>query len=135
MLLSASAKALRLSMPFSNNLISFEEIHKKCNQSTPSHIAQYKNALELFKLFNAARPSQNWIDLNNQIIVNRRQNFFNCIRVNNFKIGLSTMVNKFFSLNGKIELKLLNLSYPTYKKKCKSIFKPYETVIASTLRS
>ena len=135
MLLSASAKALRLSMPFSNNLISFEEIHKKCNQSTPSHIAQYKNALELFKLFNAALPSKNWIDLNNQIIVNRRQNFFNCIRVNNFKIGLSTMVNKFFSLNGKIELKLLNLSYPTYKKKCKSIFKPYETVIASTLRN
>ena len=113
-------------MPLANSLISFEEIHKKSNQSTPSQIAQYKNALELYKLFNAAQPSKNWIDLTNQITVNNRQKFFNCIRVNNFKIGLSTMVNKFFSLNNKIELEILNLSYPAYKKKCKSIFKPYE---------
>ena len=125
-LLSASAKALRLTMPLTNSLISFEEIHKKSNQSTPSQIAQYKNALELYKLFNAAQPSKNWIDLTNQITVNNRQKFFNCIRVNNFKIGLSTMVNKFFYLNNKIELEILNLSYPAYKKKCKSIFKPYE---------
>ena len=109
-------------------MISFEEIHKKCNQSTPDHIAQYKNALKLHKLFNTALPSKIWLDLTNQIITNSQQNFFNCLRVNNYKIGLSTMVNEFYSLNDKIELNLLNLYYTAYKKNWKFIFKPYKNI-------
>ena len=126
MLLSASAKALRLTIPFSNRFISFEEIHKQCKQSTPKHLAQYKNALQLFKLFNTNLHSRDWVDLTNQIITGTRQEFFNCVRVNNYKIGLGSMVNKFHSLNGKIKLTTLNDSYPTFKYKCKNIFKPYE---------
>ena len=129
MLLSASAKALRLTMPFTNTLISFEDIHIKCEQSTPNQIAQYKNALELYKLFNSNESSKNWLDLTNQILINDRNSFFNCIRVNNYKIGLNTMVNKFYSLNGKIQLSLFNLPYHTYKRKCKIMFKPYENAI------
>ena len=126
-LLSASAKALRLSMPFTNRFISFEEIHKNCKQSTPVHVSKYKTALELYKLFNSTEPSKDWLDLTNQIITNNRQNYFQCIKAHNYKIGLSTRVNKFYSLNGQIDLNLLNLNYPAYKKKCKIIFKPYET--------
>ena len=64
---------------------------------------------------------KNWLDLKNQITVNNRPNFFKCMRVNNYKIGLSTMVNKLFPLKGKIVLNILNLFYPTYKKKVKLI--------------
>ena len=126
MFLSASAKALGLTMPFNNRFISFEEIHKYCKQSTPSHIAKYKNALELYKLFNCPEPSKDWLDLTYQIITNNRQKFFQCIKVHNYKIGLSTRVNKLYTLNGQIELNLLNLSFPAFKKKCKILFKPFE---------
>ena len=67
-----------------------------------------------------------WVDLTNQIVMGTRQEFFNCIRVNNYKIGLGSMVNKFHSLNGKIRLTTLNDSYPTFKYKSRNIFKPYE---------
>ena len=129
MLLSASAKALRLTMPYTNRFISFEDLHKHCKQSNPQQMAQYKNALQLYKLFNTNTHSIDWIDLNNQIIMGSRQEFFNCVRVNNYKIGLGSMVNKFHSLNGKILLTSLNDSYPTFKYKCKNIFKTYEIQI------
>ena len=125
-LLSASAKALRLTMPFTNRFISFEEIHKHCKQSNPTQISHYKNALQLYKLFNSANYSKDWIDLTNQIVLGTRQEFFSCIRSNNYKIGLGSMVNKFHSLNGKIKLNALNYSYPKYKFECKNIFKIYE---------
>lgn len=70
-----------------------------------------------------------WIDLANRIIMGTRQEFFRCVRVNNYKIGLGSMVNQFHSLNGKILITSLNDSYPTYKYKCKNVFKPYEMQI------
>ena len=72
-LLSATARALRLTMPFNNRFISFEDIHKYCKQSNPTQIAHYKNALQLYKLFNACNHSNDWIVLTNQIILGTRQ--------------------------------------------------------------
>ena len=94
-LLSALARALPLTMPLNNRLIS--------------------NALQLYKLFNTCNHSKDWIDHTNQIVLGTRQEFFSCIRVNNYKIRLGSMVNKSHSLNGKIKPNLVNDSYPTYK--------------------
>ena len=51
----------------------------------------------------------------NQITLNNLQNFFQCLKVDNYKVGLSTRVNKFYLLNGQIELSLLNISHPAYE--------------------
>ena len=48
--------------------------------------------------------------------MNNRQKKFQCFKANNYKTGLSTMVNKFFTLNGKIELNLQNISFSADKK-------------------
>ena len=125
-LLSASAKALRLTRPLGTRILSFEELHKISKQSTPAQVALFKLSIELYKLYNSENASMNHTRLATQIIVGRRQNFFMCFRQNNYKIGLNSLVNKFFYLNGKIPLDLLNLNLSGFKYKMKRIFKTYE---------
>ena len=38
------------------------------------------------------------------------------------KVGMNLISNRFYYLNGKIEMDWLNLSYNTYKVKCKNYF-------------
>ena len=125
-LLSASAKALRLTRPLGTTVLSFEELHKVCKQSTPSQIALFKLSIELYKLFNSENVSMNYTRLANQIVVGRRQNFFMCFRQNNYKIGLNSLINKFYHLNGKISLDLFNLNLVGFKYRMKRMFKTYE---------
>ena len=125
-LLSASAKALRLTRPLGTRILSFEELHKISKQSTPAQVALFKLSIELYKLYNSENASMNHTRLATQIIVGRRQNFFMCFRQNNYKIGLNSLVNKFFYLNGKIPLDLLNLNLSGFKYKMKRIIKTYE---------
>ena len=75
-LLSASANALKSCVPLQNRFISFEAIHKQCNQFTPSQTAYFKLSILLFKTYNDQNHNKNWIDLANQIIITRRQTKF-----------------------------------------------------------
>jgi hypothetical protein len=125
-LLSASAKALRLTRPLGTTVLSFEELHKVCKQSTPSQIALFKLSIELYKLFNSENVSMNYTRLANQIVVGRRQNFFMCFHQNNYKIGLNFLINKFYHLNGKISLDLFNLNLVGFKYRMKRMFKTYK---------
>ena len=61
-LLSASAKALKMCIKFCFPFISFETLHAMINRATPNKMLLYKQAIELYKLYNAKNNSWEWID-------------------------------------------------------------------------
>ena len=122
-LLSASANAIRSCIPLQNRFISFEAIHKNCNQFTPTQMGYYKLSILLHKLYNSATHCKDWRDLANQIVITRRQTRFRIFKSNNFKIGMNILSNRFFVLNDRIELNDLDLTLPCFKKKMKCLFK------------
>ena len=81
-LLSASANAIRSCIPLNNRFISFEAIHKECNQLTPKQVGYYKLSILLHKLYNSSDQSTDWRDLANLIIVTRRQTMFKTFKSN-----------------------------------------------------
>jgi hypothetical protein len=121
-LLSASSNALRTCMYNYNHMISFRDIHKLFNKSTPEQFSLYKTALLLYRVFNFTIPGTDWFDLNLNIISTSRQATFDINRSNHFKIGMNTMCNKLCCIRKKIHLDLLNLPLPSYKRRVKSIF-------------
>ena len=46
----------------------------------------------------------------------------NTTKLNVLKIGMNILSNRFYYLNGKIELYWLNLPFGSYKVKCKKLF-------------
>ena len=82
--------------------------------------SEYKNALQLYKLFNEQVPYTEWCHLNFNVINTSRQQFFEIRRNNNLRIGKNTLCNKLHDLNGKIPLDWLNLTFDKYKIKCKN---------------
>ena len=120
-LLSASANALKSCVPLQNRFVSFEAIHKQCNQFTPSQTAYFKLSILLFKTYNDQNHNKNWIDLANQIIITRRQTKFKTYKSNNYKIGLNILINRFYCLNNLICLNDLDLSLPLFKIKMKTV--------------
>ena len=126
-LMSASANALRSCINLPNPFISFEAIHKYFKQSTPAQIGLYGISLLLFTIFNEIKQSRDWLAFTDQIIMTGRQQKFDIIRANNYKIGLNVPVNKFYFIRNMIDLNLLNLPYHLFKRKRKIQFKPLET--------
>ena len=45
---------------------SFETIHRLAKRGTPTQMSTYKNALQLFKLYNSNNMSADWVSLNAQ---------------------------------------------------------------------
>ena len=72
-LLSASAKALRICIGYSDQSHSFINIHKLCSRTTPDQMMHYKMALCLFKLFNKDYNSIELASLNFNHILTGRQ--------------------------------------------------------------
>lgn len=101
--------------------ISFNELHKQNNKSTPEHHSIYKLSLLRHKTFNSSAYDTDWLEFANQIILTGRQTKFLMFKNNNFKIGLNTNTNKFYSLSNLIELDHLNLSFPAYKRQMKTL--------------
>jgi hypothetical protein len=86
----------------------------------------YKIALLLYKVFNSTVPGIDWVELNLNIISTSRQTPFDIHKSMNFKIEHYIQVNKFSSLSKQIHLDLLNLNFPSFKRKKKNQFLPYE---------
>ena len=121
-LLSASANAIRSCIPLKNRFISFEAIHKECNQFTPTQVGFYKLSILLHKLYNSNVHSTDWRDLANLIIITRRQSKFKCFKTNIYKIGMNILINRFHALNNLIELNDLDSTLPCFKRKMKILF-------------
>ena len=120
MLLSASARALKLTQKYVNPLQSFINIHKECNRSTPEKMSLYKHALLLHKLYNSQLPEMDWIALNFQQTHSTRNANFNVTKTNNYRVGNNIITNRLHCLNNMIPLRDLNDSWSTFKIKCKS---------------
>ena len=76
-------------------------------------------SLILYKLFNSIEHGSEWTHLNNQIKSNCRQQLFEITKLNTYKIGNNTLVNRLSILNKKIKLSELNFSYNHFKFYCK----------------
>ena len=119
-LLSASAKAIKLCMFYPDIMILYKQLHKMNKRALPSEIMIYKHALQLHKLYNTELRTQEWCHLNfNQILTSRQDSFKTHISNKN-KVGLNALANRLNILNGIIPLKWLNISFHSFKIKCKA---------------
>ena len=91
-------------------------------RGTPDQMSNYKHAIQLFKLYNSTKTTADWVDLNLQQIFNGRQEHFQVVNTAKYKVGRNLMVNRFHSINNKINYESFNKSFETFKITCKSIF-------------
>jgi hypothetical protein len=115
-----------------NLVVLFQPLHlfqyftQKSKKSTSEQFSLYKISLTLFKVFNCTVPGTDWVDLNLNIVSTSRHSTFDVNRSNNFIIGINTLSDKLTTIRKKIHLDHLNLPFPIYKHKMKSVFLPYE---------
>jgi hypothetical protein len=121
-LLSASASALKMISYTYDHSISFDQIHSLLNRATPKMFMAYKHALLLYRIFNDPFQSLNWVSLNFQLLFNSRDQSIRVVDTSKLKIGKNLVVNRIKLINGKIMYAWLNLTYESYKIKCKAVF-------------
>ena len=121
-LLSHSAKALKVcTIALDVSLISSKNLHEMAGRASPDKLMDYKLALQLYKTFNSAIPVQDWINVN-LLNINTSRQHFSINKSNRLKMGMNSISQRFYYLNGKIELNWRNLSFDSYKVKCKKLF-------------
>ena len=121
-LLSASAAPLKFTTNNYNYMTSFDTLHYANQRATPKQITLYKHALLLHKTYNDTNSNNDWLSLFFNQQFNQREPRVKFFNNSNYKVGNNLLANRFTCLNGKIELNWLNLSYETFKIKCKKEF-------------
>jgi hypothetical protein len=101
-------------------MLSYENLHRLTNRSTPEMLSNYKLAILLHKLYNNYLPEGEWIALNFMQTLMSRQVYFHVNRSNITRVGMNTLCNRLFNLNDKIPLNWLNKSTISYKLDCKN---------------
>ena len=91
-------------------------------RAPPVKMSTYKLSLQLFKLYNSEKMSQDWIDLNYQQNFNGRNTKFLVSNCAKYKEVSNLLVNRLSALNNTIELSWLNESLNSFKIKCKELF-------------
>ena len=125
MLLSASARAVKICVKFKTDHLSFIRIHSMYNRATPEKFLLYKHALTLFKLINTNDYTMEWAALNFNQILTSRQTTFKATSNHRKRVGLNALANRVFILNDKIPLKWFGLSLNSFKIHCKKEFLSY----------
>jgi hypothetical protein len=121
LLLSASARSIKACMFKPDAIISFIQIHEINLRATPNQIMIYKDLLLLHKLYNGKQPlTAIYLNFQHQFLM--RQGLFTVAKTNKYEIGESILVNRLSVVNNLILLDWLNLTYATYKLKCKEKF-------------
>ena len=82
----------------------------------------FKHSLLLHKIFNNQIYAKDWLSLHFQQTFNSRNQTLRVFDTLKTKIGKNIVINRLKLINGKIEYEWLNLSWQSYKAKCKSIF-------------
>ena len=118
----SSAMALKICITDHNQYSTHTEIHQKAKRSPPEQMCLYKHALLLYSLFNSCIPELEHLHLNFQLVNNDRKIFLEFKKSLNFGVGKNILLNRFTHLNNLIEKDWLNLSFDSYKVKCKTIF-------------
>ena len=123
-LLSASAKALKISLINPDPFESCINVHKFCNKALPIKVLEYKHTILLHKIYNIHIPQMDWIELTFNQSLTSRETFFNTIKTNCTKIGNNIITTRLSVINKKIKLEDLNLSINAFKVKYRQIFAP-----------
>ena len=125
LLLSASAKALKLCTHSYTQEMSFIELHEINKRATPEQHCIYKHSLTLHHIYNNETPTMEWQNLNFNQAFSTRNDKFNCFDNSNYKVGKTNiMANRFTCLNNLIPLDWLNLDKTKFKLNCKAKFLP-----------
>ena len=103
-------------------MMSYDLLHSINKRAQPDQILKYKLALMLFKLYRDKIPSREWLALNDEQTFTSRQTKFHVNSTSNYKVGYNTPTRRLTLINNKIELVWLNLSFDSYKIKCKNLF-------------
>ena len=101
-------------------MMSFPNLHKMAGRATPDKLIYYKLALQLFRVVNYHIPTPDWINVNLNNIQTTRQTKFITQRTNRLKIGMNILSNRFYYLNGKIDLDYLTPHLKTNVRKFSS---------------
>ena len=102
-------------------MLSYKSLHEMTGRSRPQEIMNYKLALQLYKTINNQTPSRDWVNLNFKTILTSRTTTFSINKSNQRRVGMNILSNRFWYLNGKIKLDWMNLSFDTFKIKCKKL--------------
>ena len=121
----ASAGALKMCKHYHDPYESYYEIHSTTKRATPEMLCKYKLSLLLYKTFNEQVPEDEWLHLNDNIVLTSRQTKFKCVKNNYFRVGLNCLANRFHYLNDLIPIAWLDAPFNSYKIKCKSLFLSY----------
>ena len=125
MLLSASARAIRVAYHYPDINISFLNLHSMAKRATPEKFRQYKLALQLYRTFNERIPENDWLTLNFYQSYNSRQKMFNVRKCNHLMVGMNILNNRFHELNNLLPLDWFNLTINLFKLSCKKLFLTY----------
>ena len=121
-LLSSSAKAIKVCVKYCTNDVSFDNLHAMYHRATPEKVLLYKLALSLFKILNSEKYTLEWASLICNQITTSRQTKFITGKAHLKRVGINALANRFYILNHTIPLDWLNLSYLSFKIKCKVYF-------------
>ena len=124
MILSTSARALKLSQRNPNFYESYINIHTACNRALPNQFILYKHSILLYKMYNSYCPEMDWVELNFNQTTTSHQTLFNVIKSNNFQVGNNLLVTRLYIyiLNNKIPLDDHNMSFSSFKVKYKGLY-------------
>ena len=109
-------------------MLSFINLHEMAGRATPNKIMSYKLALQLYRTFNDQTPTQDWLNIKENIILGSRQTKFSINKSCRLKVGMNASSNRFNYLNNKIDLNWLNLASRSSANPC-SYHKPSTKLI------
>ena len=122
LLLAASAHALKLCTPSYERSMSYKDLHIINKRATPPQLMKYKLSIQLHRLYNGNEPIHDWLALNHNQNLSRRQIYFETNKQSNFRVGNNFLSNRLHILNKQIPLQWLNAPLNSMKIKCKQLF-------------
>ena len=90
LLLTASAKALKLCTPNYTESMSFQKLHEENCRANPEQFCLYKHSILLHSLYNTHKPHLEWLALNFNQNFNSREKILKIFNNSNYKIGKKT---------------------------------------------
>ena len=102
--------------------MSYKDLHIINKRATPPQLMKYKLSIQLHRLYNGNEPIHDWLALNHNQNLSRRQIYFETIKQSNFRVGNNFLSNRLHILNKQIPLQWLNAPLNSMKIKCKQLF-------------
>ena len=118
----ASANAPKMCVPNLTVFHTHTQIHNLAGRALPEQMCIYRHALSLYKMFKNQSPDNEFMHLNFQLNDNQRSTKVSFHKMQNYDVGKNILINRLTELNNKIEKSWLDLSWNSYKVKCKELF-------------